>query len=143
MRSFNPVLLGVSADGQAGAMDSRKSKQRRIHWSREEIEELISRYEASGQRQVEFCREWGLALSSFQTYLRRRRRASGAAEKRAGFEAAAPRLVEVEIETAKQVQNEPGKLEVILPNGYRIGVSERFAEGSLLRLVEVLERAGR
>jgi len=124
-------------------MDSRKSKRRRIHWSREEIEELISRYEASGQTQVEFCQEWGLALSSFQTYLRRERRAGGASEKRAGFKPRTPRLVEVEIEGAERLQNEPGKLEVILPNGYRIAVGERFGEGCLLRLLEVIGKAGR
>jgi hypothetical protein len=124
-------------------MDSRKSKRRRIHWSGEEIEELISRYEASGQTQVEFCQEWGLALSSFQTYLRRGRRAGGASEKRAGFKSAAPRLVEVEIEASKYWQNGPGKLEVILPNGYRIAVGEGFGEGPLLRLLEVIGKAGR
>jgi hypothetical protein len=90
-------------------MDSRASKQRRIRWSGEEIRELIGRHENSGQTQIEFCREWGLALSSFQTYLRRDRRA-GAAEKRAGVEPAAPRLVEVEIEAAKPAPNKASKL---------------------------------
>jgi transposase-like protein len=99
-------------------MDSRGSKQRRVRWSGEEIRELIGRYENSGQTQIEFCREWGLALSSFQTYLRKHRKA-GAAEKRAGVEPSHPRLVEVEIESAQHTPNEPSKLEVILPNGYR------------------------
>jgi hypothetical protein len=52
--------------------------QRRVRRSKEEIEELIGRYENSGQTQVEFSGEWGLALSSFQTYLRKYRRVGGA-----------------------------------------------------------------
>ena len=123
------------------AMDSRGSKQRRVRWSGEEIRELIGRYENSGQTQIEFCREWGLALSSFQTYLRKHRRA-GAAGKRAGVEPSGRRLVEVEIESAHHTPNEPSKLEVILPNGYRIAVGERFCEGVLLRLLELMARAG-
>jgi hypothetical protein len=59
-------------------MDSKVSKQRRVRWSKEEIEELIGRYENSGQTQVEFSGECGLALSSFQTYLRKYRRVGGA-----------------------------------------------------------------
>jgi transposase-like protein len=90
------------------AMDSRGSKQRRVRWSGEEIRELIGRYENSGQTQIEFCREWGLALSSFQTYLRKHRRA-GAAEKRAGVEPSCPRLVEVEVQATKQAPDELSK----------------------------------
>lgn len=123
------------------AMDSRGSKQRRVRWSGEEIRDLIGRYENSGQTQIEFCREWGLALSSFQTYLRKHRRA-GVASKRAGVEASRRRWVEVEIESAHHTASEPSKLEVILPNGYRIAVGERFCEGVLLRLLELMARAG-
>jgi len=57
--------------------------------SREEIKRLVLEFEASGLRQNEFCRSHGLALSTLQRQLKRRRSDQG--------EANSSRLVAVEL----------------------------------------------
>jgi transposase-like protein len=46
--------------------------------SREEIQRLMMEFESSGLRQNEFCRKHGLALSTLQRQLKKRRLVGGA-----------------------------------------------------------------
>ena len=57
--------------------------------SREEIQRLMMEFESSGLRQNEFCRKHGLALSTLQRRLKKRRLDQG--------EAKSSRLVAVEL----------------------------------------------
>jgi len=46
--------------------------------SREETEQLVAEYEASGLRQVEFCRKQGLSLATLARYRKRQTQGSPA-----------------------------------------------------------------
>jgi hypothetical protein len=101
--------------------------------SREEIKRLVLEFEASGLRQNEFCRSHGLALSTLQRQLRKRRLNEG--------EAKSNRLVAVEL--ARKDRDENGRtlcaLAVVLASGRRIEVRRDFDCETLLRVVQVLE----
>lgn len=101
--------------------------------SREEIRRLVLEFEASGLRQNEFCRNHGLALSTLQRQLRRRRLDQG--------EAKSSRLVAVELTRKGRDGNSRRlcALEVVLASGRRIEVGRDFDSETLLRVVEVLE----
>ena len=63
--------MGVEAEVE-------KKRRRR---SSQEITALIEEYRQSGQTRREFCQSHGLALSSFQSSIRRRRQRSGKTER--------------------------------------------------------------
>ena len=101
--------------------------------SREEIQRLMMEFEASGLRQNEFCRKRGLALSTLQRQLKKRRLDQGQAKSN--------RLVAVEL-AGKDRDGNNGTLcalEVVLASGRRIEVRRDFDSQTLLRVVEILE----
>ena len=98
--------------------------------SREEIQRLMMEFESSGLRQNEFCRKHGLALSTLQRQLKKRRLDQG--------EAKSSRLVAVELASKGRGGNNR-TLEVVLASGRRIEVRRDFDSETLLRVVEVLE----
>jgi hypothetical protein len=95
--------------------------QQQMRRSREEITSLLEDYERSGKTQRQ-----GLALGSFQAWLRRRRTG-----KRKSVNSS---LMEVELggrRTGWLAQSESGgALEVLLPNGYRNRVRAVFSKAS-------------
>jgi transposase-like protein len=103
--------------------------------SGDEIERLVLEFEASGLRQSEFCRNHGLALSTLQRQLRKRRLDKG--EKKEGS-----RFVAVELASKKRNGNSrsTSALEVVLSGGRRIEVRPDFDSDTLERLLSVLER---
>jgi hypothetical protein len=104
--------------------------------SSEEIKRLVLEFEASGLRQNEFCRNHGLALSSLQRQLKRRRLDKAEAKK-------CSRLIAVELAKKDRDGNSQPicALEVVLSSGCRIEVRPDFDSDTLERLLSVLERA--
>src|ERR1700738_844735 len=100
--------------------------------SREEIQRLMMEFASSGLRQNEFCRKHGLALSTLQRRLKKRRLDQG--------EAKSSRLVAVELASKGRDGNNRTlcALEVVLASGRRIEVRRGFDFGKFLRVVEVL-----
>jgi transposase-like protein len=96
--------------------------------SREEIQRLMMDFESSGLRQNEFCRKHGLALSTLQRQLKKRRLNQG--------EAKSSPLVAVQV---GRKDSASCALEVVLESGRRIAVRQDFDSETLLRVVEVLE----
>jgi hypothetical protein len=102
--------------------------------SSQEIRRLVTEFEASGQRQVEFCKRHGLALSTLQRGLKRRRRqAEGQGE--------CDRLVEVKVTRSRRNGSAESScaLEVLLPKGRRIEVRRDFDAETLVRLIRTIE----
>lgn len=101
--------------------------------SSQEIRRLVAGFEASGLRQVEFCRSHGLALSTLQRGLKRRRtEAEGQDESK--------RLIEVKITRSRGSGSaESSVLEVLLAKGRRIEVRRGFEAETLVRLVRTIE----
>ena len=101
--------------------------------SREETEQLVAEYEASGLRQVEFCRKQGLSLATLARY--RKRRAQGEA-------VAGSRWVAVEVSAGRQALGSAASsgLAVSLPGGLRIEIGRGFDASTLTQLLGVLER---
>ena len=104
--------------------------------SSEEIKRLVAEFEASGLRQHEFCRNHGLALSTLQRQLKKRRLAKGEAKE-------VSRLVAVELARKNWDENSRPAcaLEVVLCAGRSIKVRPDFDSETLERLLSVLERA--
>jgi hypothetical protein len=104
--------------------------------SSEEIKRLVVEFEASGLRQNEFCRNHGLALSTLQRQLKKRRLGNGLAK-------AGSRLVAVELAGKNWDENSRPAcaLEVVLCGGRSIKVGPDFDSETLERLLSVLERA--
>jgi hypothetical protein len=104
--------------------------------SGEEIKRLLLEFEASGLRQNEFCRNHGLALSTLQRQLKRRRLDKGDAKESGRF---------VAVELAGREPNgnswSSSALEVVLSGGRRIEVRPGFDARTLEGLIAVLERA--
>jgi hypothetical protein len=96
--------------------------------SGEEIKRLVLEFEASGLRQNEFCRNQGLALSTLQRQLRKRRLDKG--ETKEGS-----RFVAVELASRKRNVNSrsTSALEVVLSGGRRIEVRPDFDSDTLVR----------
>ena len=104
--------------------------------SSEEIKRLVVEFEASGLRQNEFCRNHGLALSTLQRQLKKRRLGNGPAKE-------GSRLVAVELTRKKWDENSRPAcaLEVVLCGWRRIKVQPHFDLETLEQLLSVLERA--
>jgi hypothetical protein len=88
-----------------------------------------------GLRQNEFCRNHGLALSSLQRQLKKRRRDQGEVKESGG-------LVAVELAGKERAGKDRSSsaLEVVLSGGRRIEVRPGFDSNTLERLLGVLER---
>jgi hypothetical protein len=103
-----------------------------------EINRLVVEFESSGLRQSEFCHKHGLALSTLQRGLKRRRREVG------GQSEGNP-LVEVKVARTKVGGSGPETcaLEVVLAKGRRIEVRRDFDAETLARLIRTLEEISR
>jgi hypothetical protein len=102
--------------------------------SRREINQLVVEFESSGLRPSEFCHRHGLALSTLQRGIKRRRREVG------GPSAGNP-LVEVKVAGAKGDGSgrETCALEVVLAEGRRIKIRRNFDAETLGRLIRIME----
>ena len=102
--------------------------------SRREINQLVVEFESSGLRPSEFCHKHGLALSSLQRGLKRRRREVG------GPSEGNP-LVEIKVAGTKGEGRGPETcaLEVVLAEGRRIEVRRNFDAETLARLIRIIE----
>ena len=102
--------------------------------SSQEIRRLVTEFEASGLRQVEFCNNHGLALSTLQRGLKRRRRG-------AGWQGECERLVEVKVARSRRNGSAESScaLEVLLAKGRRIEVRRDFDAETLTRLIRTIE----
>jgi hypothetical protein len=100
----------------------------------QEIRRLVTEFEASGLRQVEFCKSHGLALSTLQRGLKRLR--TDAKE-----QGDSNRLVEVKIARSRRSDGstESSVLEVLLAKGRRIAVRRDFGTETLARLIRTME----
>jgi transposase-like protein len=101
--------------------------------SREETEQLVAEYEASGLRQVEFCRKQGLSLATLARYRKRQTQ---------GSPAVGNRWVEVKESAGRPMQEDGARsgLAVALRSGRRIEVGRGFDAHTLTQLLDVLER---
>jgi hypothetical protein len=116
--------------------ESEEVKVRKRRSSRE-IERLVVEFETGGLRQGEFCQKHGLALSTLQRGLRRRRM-------EVGGQSEGNRLVEVKV---PRTQHPSGAgscaLEVVLAEGRRIEVGRDFDANTLARLIRTIEGISR
>ena len=103
--------------------------------SSQEIRRLVTEFQASGLRQVEFCNNHGLALSTLQRGLKRRRREAG------GGQGECERLVEVKVARSRRNGSAESScaLEVLLAKGRRIEVRRDFDAETLTRLIRTIE----
>jgi transposase-like protein len=117
-------------------VNENQEVQVRRRRSREEIDQLVVEYEASGSRVSDFCRTHDLKPSVLQRHLKMRH-----------LEKAEPsevkRLVPVALVETKPHGNLPSEcaLEVVLSSGRRIEVRPQFDSDTLKRLLHVLEGA--
>jgi len=95
------------------------SKRRR----REEVEELVREFEASGLTRAEFSKQRGIAVTTLDAWRRKRVKAVG--------------LVEVNVTSEANA----GEFRLSLRNGRQIASGWRFAEADLARLIRIAESA--
>ena len=110
---------------QDGAVRSRRTRQ--------EVQQLVSAFPASGLGARAFCQRHGLALSTLRRNLKRQ--AQGPPE-------TGVRLVAVKVKGRPEPaapSAAQAALEVVLAGGRRIGVAPGFDERTLGRLVRALE----
>jgi len=105
-------------------------EKKRHRRSSQEITALIEEYRQSGQTRREFCQSHGLALSSFQSSIRRRRQRSGKTERDA--------IREVQI-VGTALETRSCALAVISRSGYQIRVERDFDSMVLRRLLAALD----
>jgi len=107
-------------------------RQRR---SRAEAAQLVAEYETRGLSRIEFCRDRGLTLSTFNRYLKRSRARQAAA--------AGVNLVALELRGTHRAgrQREDSGVAVALAGGRRIEVARGFDGPTLIELLALLERA--
>jgi hypothetical protein len=98
--------------------------------SRNEADQLVRDFEASGLERREFCERHAIALNTFNRYVQRYR-AKGAA---AGN---GPQLVAVEVVNPVAFRAE---VVIVLPQGRRVEVARGFDAGTLQQVVTALER---
>lgn len=110
-------------------MTNEQAVGRRSRRTAVEVEQVVKALEDSGLNRSQFCRREGLALATLNQYLKRVR-----GEARSG-------LVAVELRDAQVGNGGAGGsgLVIVLPGGLRIEVRPAFDEGTLQRLVQVLE----
>jgi hypothetical protein len=102
--------------------------------SSQEIRRLVTEFGSSGLRQVEFCNQHGLALSTLQRGLKRRRT-------EAARQGECDRLVEVKVARCRHNGSAESScaLEVLLAKGRRIEVRPDFDAETLARLIRTIE----
>ena len=107
---------------------SQRSKVRRSRRSRKEIGEILEEFDRSGMPAVRFAAERGLSLSTFRSWLRRRRDESPSQPE--------PTFVPVTLEAAG-LAIEPS-LEIVLGNHRRILVPAGFDVDALAAMLPVI-----
>lgn len=101
----------------------RAGKRGRVLRSAEQRRELVAAYRSSGQTQAGFCRERGVHATTFNGWLR---------------EAATrgTQLVPVELTSpVEAVASALAAIEVLLPNGVRVGIRQQGGRDELIALV--------
>ncbi len=106
---------------------------KRVRRTREQIEDLLDRYEARESTQVAFAKEHELSLSTLQFWLVRRRREARAS-------APASRFVPVSI-TQPTTEAAATGLELELANGRRLHIAPDIDCDALARLLPVIAGA--
>lgn len=101
----------------------RADKRGRVLRSAERRRELVAAFRSSGKSQAAFCRERDLNATTFNGWLRR---AAGQQPTFAQVELTPP------IERAESV---PAAVEVLLPNGARVGIRHQGRRDELVALV--------
>ena len=91
--------------------------------SREEVEELVRAFEASGLTRAEFSQRQGIAVTTLDSWRHKRMKAAG--------------LVEVSIKGEAGA----GDFRLSLRNGRQIESAWNFADKDLVRLIRIAESA--
>jgi hypothetical protein len=112
-------------------MNTSEERVPRGRRTREAVERLVSEFKASDLPAGEFCRRHGLAPSTWRRTLNRA--GAGSAPGQPGV-----RFVAVKLNGAA-AKPAPAALEVVLAGGGRLGVAPGFDEGTLGRLIRLLE----
>jgi len=115
-------------------VSTEKKFQRRTRRSREEIERLITDYEASAMRPNEYCRKHGLPPSTLQRH-RKRRRLGQVQIKADKLFPLTMRETDLDGDT-----QDAFALAVVLSNGWRIEVRPNFDPNTLKQLLSLLGR---
>jgi hypothetical protein len=109
--------------------ERRTDRRGRVQRTAEQRRELIEDWNASGLGKAEFCRQRGVNLATFchwfGTKKRRRKRATKAAGQ-------APKFAEVAV---VQPTVEQAAVEILLPNGSRVGIRHHGKRDDLVALV--------
>jgi transposase-like protein len=111
--------------------DERQTDKRgRVQRTAEQRRELIEEYRASGLSKAEFCRQRGVNLATFCHWFGGRKKHRG---KRAAKTAErGPQFAEVAVASPA---TEQAAVEVLLPNGARIGIRHQGRRDELIALV--------
>jgi len=100
------------------ATRSTRKGRRLTRYSAEDRERLVREHAGSGQSKREFCAQRGIALQTFYGWSKRRELRSDA------------RFAQVEVAAPTQAA-----VEVLLPNGVRIGIRHHGRRDELVALV--------
>jgi hypothetical protein len=103
--------------------ERRSDKRGRVLRGAEQRWELVAAFRSSGQSQAAFCRDRGVNAQTFNGWLRQ------AAAKPMAFA-----QVEV-VRTADRAADAPASVEVLLPNGARIGIRHQGRRDELVALI--------
>ena len=103
--------------------ERRADKRGRVLRNAERRRELVAAFKNSGQTQAAFCRERGVNATTFNGWLRQ------AAVQRPAFA-----QVEV-VAQSDPAANAPAAVEVLLPNGTRIGIRHEGRRDELVALI--------
>ena len=115
---------------------------RRPRRSRAEVARIVASYAQSGLSRSEFCRQYGLSLSTLNKYYQRARHRDALASTPLPHNAVELPLARVEfVEKSATHTVQHAALQVELVGGRRISVSSGFDAASLTRLIAVLEQA--
>ena len=114
-------------------MNATEATHRRrsiTRYSDEDREQLMEEHARSGLTKKDFCEQYGINTGTFHGWFKRKRdKASGKS----------PEFAEVEVSSPTM----SAAIEVLLPNGARIGVRHQGKQSELISLVRGLAGAGR
>ena len=109
--------------------EQHTDKRGRVQRTAEQRRELIEEYKASGLEKAEFCRQRGVNLATFCHWFDLKK--AGKRKRIPQAAAQAPRFAEVEL-SGNCTQ---AAVEVLLPNGARIGIRHDGKRADLVALV--------
>ena len=104
--------------------ERRSDKRGRVLRNAEQRRELVAAFRSSGRSQAAFCRERGVNAQTFNGWLRQAR-------------VPTPAFAQVELTPAveRPPEQSPAAVEVLLPNGARIGIRHQGRRDELVALV--------